>query len=58
MLSTLYHERFASADESENSPKGGKKSRLDGYGLDEIAIFALVAVAVIYVAVASCWFVF
>jgi hypothetical protein len=58
MLSTLYHERLASADESENSPKGGMKSRLGGYALDEIAIFALVAVAVLYVAIASCWFVF
>lgn len=58
MLSTLYHERFASADESKNSPKGGTNSRLSGYGLDEIAIFALVTVAVLYIAVASCWFVF
>ncbi|HEV2171312.1 MAG TPA: hypothetical protein VGR40_10210 [Candidatus Binatus sp.] len=58
MLSTLYHERFASTHESENSPKGGMKSQLGGYGLDEIAIFALVAVAVLYIAVASCWFVF
>ena len=56
MLSTLYHERFPSADQSENSPKGGVKSRFGGYGLDEIAIFALVAVAVFYIAIASCWF--
>ena len=58
MLSTLYHERIPSSDESENSPKEGTKSRIGSYGLDEIAIFALVAVAVLYIAVASCWFVF
>jgi hypothetical protein len=58
MLSAMYHERFPSADASENSPKGGMKSRLGGYELDEIAIFALVTVAVLYIAVASCWFVY
>jgi hypothetical protein len=54
MLSTLYHEHLALAD-------GGRaakdlKARL-GVRLDEIAVFALVAVAVLYVAAASCWFV-
>lgn len=58
MLSTLYHERISSEGETENLPKDCMKSRLGSYGLDEIAIFALVAVAVMYIAVASCWFVF
>jgi hypothetical protein len=55
MLSTLYHEILGST--------GGKrkqtrilKSKL-GDQLDEIAVFALVAVAVLYIAAASCWFV-
>lgn len=55
MLSTLYHEQFAPVDGSRNPPKS-LKSRL-GDQLDEIAVFALVAVAVFYVAAASCWFI-
>jgi hypothetical protein len=55
MLSTLYHERIAPDDGSQN-PSKGLKSRL-GDQLDEIAVFALVAVAVFYIAVASFWFV-
>ena len=57
MLSTLYHERFAPADDAQNASKG-LRSRIGNYGLDEIAIFALVAVAAIYIAVASCLFVY
>jgi hypothetical protein len=57
MLSTLYHERLAPTDGSAN-PSKGMRSRVGSYGLDEIAIFALVAVAVIYIAVASCLFVY
>lgn len=55
MLSTVYHERYAPSDGSENK---GLRSRIGSYGLDEIAIFALVVVAVLYIAVASCWFVY
>ena len=55
MLSTLYHERFAPADDSTNSSKTFKPGS-GRYGLDEIAIFALIAVAVFYIAVASSWF--
>jgi hypothetical protein len=49
MHSTLYHERFA----PNNGRKGARdlKSRLD-----EIAVFALAAVALLYIAAASCWF--
>jgi len=56
MLSTLYQQRFSSADSEQSAPRG-LKSRL-GDQLDEIVVFALVAVAVLYVAAASCWFVF
>jgi hypothetical protein len=56
MLSTLYHERLVTTD-SENTSKG-VRARIGSYGLDEIALFALVAVAVIYIAVASCLFVY
>ena len=56
MLSTLYQERLSSAD-GEQSTSHGLKSRL-GDQLDEIAVFALVAVAVFYIAAASCWFIF
>ena len=55
MLSTLYHQQFARADGSDNPPKN-PRSWLGGYRADEIAIFALVAVAVLYIAIASCWF--
>lgn len=57
MLSTVYHERLAPTDGSTNSSKTFKRG-LGRYGLDEIAIFALVAVAVFYIAVAACWFVY
>lgn len=58
MLSTLYHERFSSTDgECEQNAARGLRSRLADQ-LDEIVVFALVAVAVLYVAVASCWFVY
>ncbi len=58
MLSTLYHERFASTDgECQQNAPGSLKSRLADQ-LDEIVVFALVAVAVLYVAAASCWFVY
>jgi hypothetical protein len=55
MLSTNYHEYFAPADD----PRATRnlKARL-GDQLDEIAVFALVAVAVFYIAAASCWFIF
>jgi hypothetical protein len=56
MLSTFDHERCPSADGEQNESKG-LESRL-GDQLDEIAVFALVAVAVVYIAAASCWFVF
>jgi len=54
MHSTLYHEQPASTDSSQKA-SGGLKSKL-GDQLDEIAVFALVAVAVFYIAAASCWF--
>ncbi len=58
MISTIYQELFTTADSftGENLPKSFK-SRV-GDQLDEIAVFALVAVAVLYVAAASLWFVF
>ena len=56
MNSTFDHERFPLTDEEHNAPTG-LESRL-GDQLDEIAVFALVAVAVFYIAAASCWFVF
>jgi hypothetical protein len=54
MLSTIYHEHFAPTDD-ERATKD-LKARL-GDQLDEIAVFALVAVAVFYIAAASCWFI-
>jgi hypothetical protein len=53
MLSTLYHEHLAPTDSAR--PTKEMKARL-GDQLDEIAVFALVAVAVFYIAAASCWF--
>jgi hypothetical protein len=55
MASTLYHERFSSVDGSQSRP-GSPKSRL-GDRLDEMAVFALVVVALFYVAALSCWFI-
>ena len=56
MLSTLYQERLAPSDDAQKASKG-VKTRL-GDQLDEIAVFALVAVAVFYIAAASWWFIF
>ena len=53
MLSTLYHEHFTP---TEGRATKDLKARL-GDQLDEIAVFALVAVAVFYIAAASCWFI-
>ena len=55
MASTLYHERFSTVDGSESRSKI-TQSRL-GDQLDEIAVFALVVVALFYVAAMSCWFI-
>ena len=55
MFSTPYRERFSSVDGSQ-SPSGTPKSRL-GDRLDEIAVFALVVVALFYIAALSCWFI-
>jgi hypothetical protein len=55
MPSTLYHERFSSLDGSR-SPSKAPKSRV-GDQLDEIAVFALVVVALFYIAALSCWFI-
>jgi hypothetical protein len=54
MLSTLYHEYFAPIHDVRATKD--LKARL-GDQLDEIAVFALVAVAVFYIAAASCWFI-
>jgi hypothetical protein len=54
MLSTLYHEYFAPADDVRATKN--LRARF-GDQLDEIAVFALVAVAVFYIAAASCWFI-
>ena len=54
MVSTSYHERFAPTDDARATKD--LKVRL-GDQLDEIAVFALVAVAVFYIAAASCWFI-
>jgi hypothetical protein len=56
MLSTIYHERFAPTDDVRATKGLNLKARL-GDQLDEIAVFALVAVAVFYIAAASCWFI-
>jgi hypothetical protein len=53
MLSTIYHENIAQNDDKHAAKD--LKARL-GDQLDEIAVFALVAVAVFYIAAASCWF--
>jgi hypothetical protein len=55
MASTLYQERFSTVDGSESRSKI-TQSRL-GDQLDEIAVFALVAVALFYIAAMSCWFI-
>ena len=55
MLSTIYRERFAPTDDLR-ATKDSLNARL-GDQLDEIAVFALVAVAVFYIAAASCWFI-
>jgi hypothetical protein len=58
MHSTFDNERFPTSDhEHEQNAPTGFEARL-GDQLDEIAVFALVAVAVFYIAAASCWFVF
>jgi hypothetical protein len=54
MLSTSYHEHFAPTDDARATKD--LNARL-GDKLDEIAVFALVAVAVFYIAAASCWFI-
>ena len=54
MLTTLYHENLAPTDDER--PAKDLKARL-GDQLDEIAVFALVAVAIFYIAAASCWFI-
>ncbi|MFZ0678145.1 hypothetical protein [Candidatus Binatus sp.] len=54
MFSTLSHEHFAPNDGVRTAKD--LKTRL-GDQLDEIAVFALVAVAVLYIAAASCWFI-
>ena len=54
MLSTLYHENLAPTDDER--PVKDLKARL-GDQPDEIAVFALVAVAIFYIAAASCWFI-
>ena len=54
MLSTIYHEHSAPSDDARATKDF--KDRL-GDQLDEIAVFALVAVAVFYIAAASCWFI-
>ena len=56
MLSTLSHEHFAPSDDIRATKDLNLKARL-GDQLDEIAVFALVAVAVFYIAAASCWFI-
>ena len=55
MRSTLYHERFSAVDGSR-SPSKGPKSRL-GDQLDEMAVFALIVVALFYIAALGCWFI-
>jgi hypothetical protein len=54
MLSTLYHEHFSPADDK---PAANNRGYRLSDQLDEIAVFALVAVAVFYIAAASCWFI-
>jgi len=54
MSSTLFHERLSTVDGSQS------RSRITqslGDRLDEIAVFALVVVALFYIAALSCWFI-
>jgi len=55
MLSTRYDEQFASTDGSQNTSEELKA--WFGYHFDDVVVFALVAVAVFYIAAASCWFI-
>jgi hypothetical protein len=55
MFSTPYRERVSSVDGSQ-SPSGSPKSRL-GDRLDEMAVFALIVVALFYIAALGCWFI-
>jgi len=55
MSSTLYRERFSTVDGSQK-PSRITKSGV-GDQLDEIAVFALVVVALFYIAALSCWFI-
>jgi hypothetical protein len=54
MNSTLYHEELASTDRPERRSDGFRPKLRDQMG--EMAVFVLVAVAVFYIATASCWF--
>ncbi len=54
MLSTLY-DLYGTPADGGHAAKN-LQTRL-GDQLDEIAVFALVAVAVFYIAAASCWFI-
>jgi hypothetical protein len=55
MFSTPYRERFSTVDGSQSRSRI-TQSRL-GDRLDEIAVFALVVVALFYIAALSCWFI-
>jgi hypothetical protein len=58
MTSTLSHQQMATVETESalENPAQSLKSRL-GDQLDEIAVFALVAVVIFYIAAASCWFI-
>jgi hypothetical protein len=56
MLSTLYHEELAPREDAQKQSKGVRTRH--GDQLDEIAVFALVAVVIFYIAAASFWFIF
>jgi hypothetical protein len=58
MISTLSHEQAASVERASTREKlfKGLKSEV-GNRLDEIAVFALVAAVIFYIAAASCWFI-
>jgi|HubBroStandDraft_6_1064221.scaffolds.fasta_scaffold3501677_1 hypothetical protein len=56
MLSTLHRE--LSSDDGAAQPENQVKNLKTRVGdqLDDLAVFALVVLAVFYIAVASCWF--
>jgi hypothetical protein len=58
MLSTVSSKQFAWTYDAPAPEKPKSLKSRAGERLDEIAVFALFAVAIFYIAAASCWFIF